>query len=90
LGEHRGIAIAALVGLAIWIFIWNKRIGFFGGGNFEINEAELGIGNQKLKIKPSYDDIQIAYKLWVELSTRKIGLPIDLEHDGLDVVSSLH
>jgi hypothetical protein len=25
--------------------------------------------------------MQIAYKIWVELSTRKIGLPIDLEDD---------
>ncbi len=26
-------------------------------------------------------DLQIAYQLWVELNTRKIGLPIDLEND---------
>ncbi|MEL4303357.1 hypothetical protein ACE02Z_17300 [Shewanella xiamenensis] len=58
---------------------------FWGGGlnfrSFEINEAEIGLGNQKLKLKPNLVDKQIAYKIWVELSTRKIGLPIDLEHD---------
>lgn len=48
---------------------------------FEIDEATIGIGNQTVKIKPNDQDIQIAYQLWVELSTRKIGLPIDKEHD---------
>jgi hypothetical protein len=48
---------------------------------FEIDEAELGIGNQKIIIKPNYNDLQIAYKLWIELSTRKLGLPIDINND---------
>jgi hypothetical protein len=48
---------------------------------YEIDEAVIGIGAQKVKIKPNYQDMQIAYKLWVELSTRKIGLEINLEND---------
>ena len=47
----------------------------------EIDEAVIGIGDQKVKIKPNYRDMQIAYKLWIELSTRKIGLEIDLDND---------
>lgn len=50
---------------------------------FEIDEAELGIGDQKILLRPNTTDLQIAYKIWVELSTRKIGLPIDLDHDVL-------
>jgi len=50
---------------------------------FEIDEAELGVGNQKIKIKPNYEDMQIAYKLWIEISTRKIGVPIDFKNDVL-------
>jgi hypothetical protein len=50
---------------------------------YEIDEAVIGIGNQKVKIKPNYQDMQIAYKLWVELSTRKIGLEIDLDNDEI-------
>lgn len=68
----------------IAIILWLIYIKFFKhikGGTFEIDEAEIGIGNQKIKIKPNYEDMQIAYKLWVELSTRKIGLPIDFEND---------
>ncbi len=48
---------------------------------YEIDEAVIGIGDQKVKIKPNYQDMQIAYNLWVELSTRKIGLEIDLDND---------
>lgn len=48
---------------------------------YEIDEAVIGIGNQKVKIKPNYQDMQIAYKLWVELGTRKIGLKIDVDND---------
>ena len=53
---------------------------------FEIDQAEFGLGDQKITIKPNTTDLQIAYKIWVELSTRKIGLPIDLEHDVLTEV----
>jgi len=48
---------------------------------FEIDEAEIGIGNHKVKIKPHDEDLQIAYQIWVELSTRKIGIEIDEEND---------
>lgn len=54
---------------------------------FEIDEAQFGVGNQKFKIRPNDVDRQIAYKIWVELSTRKIGLKIDLEND---VISELY
>lgn len=48
---------------------------------FEINEAEFGLGDQKIKLTPNLVDQQIAYKVWVELSTRKIGIPIDTDND---------
>lgn len=49
--------------------------------NIEIDSAEIGIQGQKIKIKPNYTNVDIAYKIWVELSTRKIGLEIDFEKD---------
>jgi len=69
-----------LIGLIIlWggIKIWRR--GF--GKDIEINEAELGIGSAKITFRPNYDDAQIAYKLLIELSTRKLGLPIQPEQD---------
>jgi hypothetical protein len=49
--------------------------------SYEIDEAAIGIGSNRVTIKPNTEDMQIAYKLWVELSTRKIGLEIDLNND---------
>lgn len=48
---------------------------------FEISQAQLGIGTNNITLITNQDDRKIAYKLWIELSTRKIGLPIDLNED---------
>jgi hypothetical protein len=73
------IIIIVVIGFwALWKFSKNGRA---SSKDYEINEASIGIGSQTIKIKPNYEDMQIAYKLWVELSTRKIGLPIDFEND---------
>ncbi|MCG8668929.1 MAG: hypothetical protein MI867_05915 [Pseudomonadales bacterium] len=80
-----GLVVFGLVALLLIIFgiraLFSK-----GFGQFEIDEAEFGLGNQKIKVKPNVIDKQIAYKIWVELSTRKIGLPIDLENDVISEV----
>lgn len=66
--------------LLVWLFqIFKNRLYKFK--NVEIDSAEIGIKGQKIKIKPNHTNIEIAYKIWVELNTRKIGLPIDFEHD---------
>ena len=64
----------------IIVYILYKKMKV-NSSNIEISEASLGIGNNIIKFKPNYTDLQIAHKLWVELSTRKIGLKIDLEND---------
>lgn len=72
------IVIVAIV-LAIWLGLrWFAARQL---GDFEIDSAELGFGDQKISFKPNDTDRQIAYSIWVELSTRKIGLPIDIEDD---------
>lgn len=50
-------------------------------------EVELG-GIGKVTLRPSYDDIQIAHKAWVELVTRKAALPFEEEHDVVAEVYS--
>lgn len=69
-----------LLGLIVW-FVYLRFHRQVLSKDYEIDEAELGIGSAKVKIKPNYEDLQVAYKFLVELSTRKIGLPIDIEHD---------
>ena len=77
-----GAVLALLVIGAIcvrWFFWWRSP-------NFEIDTAEMGIGPHTISFKPNLRDQEIAYKIWVELSTRKIGLPIDLDHDVISEV----
>lgn len=57
----------------------------------EFDAAEIGVGNGKVTLKPNYTDRQVAYQVWVELSTRKIGLPIDLDDDVIsEIYDSWH
>lgn len=49
--------------------------------SWDVVEAEIPWAGGKIKIKPDYQDIQVAHKAWVELATRKAGLPFDEEHD---------
>lgn len=72
---------AALVVVVLLGMFFRWRLGGFSLSRFEIDQAELGIGDTKLSFRPNLTDRQVAYAIWVELSTRKIGLPIDLEHD---------
>jgi hypothetical protein len=71
----------ALIFVLIGIFAYGKYINGWQLKSFDIDEAEFGIGNQKVKLKPNLLDRQIAYQVWIELSTRKIGLEIDLNDD---------
>lgn len=75
-----GIIVWCMLGL-VFAFVVARVINIFNLKNFEIDEAEFGLGNQKIKLKPNSTDMQIAYKIWVELSTRKIGLPVDFKND---------
>lgn len=84
------IAVVVIVSVVIAYFVlrwlWLGR-----GSRFEIDAAEMGIGSHKISFKPNLRDQEIAYKIWVELSTRKIGLPINLEHDVIsEVYDSWH
>lgn len=82
-----GVVLLILLLLFIWQGIRHRNL----FQKFEIDQAEVGIGTNKLKLLINETDRQIAYKIWVELSTRKIGLPIDLEHDVIsEVYDSWH
>jgi hypothetical protein len=74
--------ILTLVFLSIFVYLYYYfKTGLLFNKSLEINGAEIGMRDQKIQLKPNYDDAQIAFKLWVELSTRKIGLQIDYEND---------
>jgi hypothetical protein len=73
------LVLIILLVIIYFIYRWIKNESF--GSDFEIDKAEVGIGSGKISFKPNKDDQQIAYAIWIELSTRKIGVPIDLKHD---------
>ncbi len=82
--------LVVLMFFAVAVILLIRRNQLFGKTSyFEINEAEIGIGSGKVKLKANLDDLQIGYKFWTELTTRKIGLPIDEKHDVIvDVYNS--
>ena len=79
------IGLAFLVGFALLILAAILLGRFLKVQNWltdlTLDQAEIGIGSSKVTIRPNHLDKQIAYNIWVELSTRKIGLEIDLEND---------
>jgi hypothetical protein len=75
-----------ILGIFVIFLVVKLTLSKVGIADYEIDEAELGIGDQKIKLRPNIVDKQIAYKIWVELSTRKIGLPIELENDVISEV----
>jgi hypothetical protein len=81
------LGIGAAVVIGPLAFKWVRNVLF--REEFEIDEVEIGIGSNKVKIKPNHEDLQMAYRLWVELKTRKLGLPFDEENDVIaDVYDS--
>ena len=77
------IKVIWIVSIVIALLLVARTFGPWKGNwkRLEIDQAQLGLGNQKLILRPNETDRQIAYQIWIELSTRKIGLPMDLEHD---------
>lgn len=73
------IALMIIATLGVLYFRRNQVVG--KTSYLEVNEAEIGIGNNKIKLKANLEDMQIGFKFWTELSTRKLGLPLDEEHD---------
>lgn len=47
----------------------------------EIDQVLIGTANNKCVLRYNYKDKEIAYKLWVELNTRKVGLDFEKDND---------
>jgi hypothetical protein len=79
------LLLAVLVFVIVW-FLYSKYFKQLFSRIFEIDEVEIGIGSHKIKIRPNYEDLQIVYNLWLEMSTRKLGLEIDLDNDVINEI----
>lgn len=65
----------------------NKCIRKVNEKNIDIDEITLGIGQSCVTLKYNRKDREIAYKLWVELSTRSIGVEFD---EANDVITEIY
>jgi hypothetical protein len=72
--------IVAVIFLAIRVYAKHKLV------DWELDGAEMGLGDQKFYFKPNNTDRQIAYSIWVELSTRKIGLLVVPDDDVISEI----
>ncbi len=76
-----------IVGIILVVLLLLVFAALFRGGiisklsKYELDAAEFGMRGQKIVLRPNDTDKQIAYKIWVELSTRKIGLEIEPDDD---------
>ncbi|OWY08405.1 hypothetical protein B6V74_14795 [Thioclava sp. F42-5] len=78
---------AVIIGIVLVLMIVVvRRMAHRRMSDFEIDSAEMGFGDAKFTFKPNDTDRQIAYSIWVELSTRKVGLPIDPDDDVISEI----
>ena len=78
------LIVVAILAFLIWFGF--KYVAVSRLNDFEIDGAEMGFGDHTISFKPNDTDRQIAYSIWVELSTRKVGLPIEIEDDVISEV----
>lgn len=71
--------VIVLVSVIFIIVYISKK--FLGKKSIDMNEITLGLGDSNVKLIYNKKDQEIAYKLWVELSTRKIGLLFNQDYD---------
>jgi hypothetical protein len=76
-----GPAILAIIGFAVIALLLYRR--YRKKTSWRAVEAEFPFGIGKVRLQPNHDDIQIAHKAWVELATRKAGLPLDEDNDTI-------
>lgn len=73
--------IITLIIIGFILYIIKKSTKKLGYHYIDVDAVTLGIGKNNIKLKYNKKDQEIAYKLWVELNTRKIGLPYDEKND---------
>lgn len=84
--NYFSIIILALIIYCIALVVKRLR-NVFNDHSIEINEINLGIGsNSSIKLVYNTKEKDIAYKLWVEMSTRKIGLEFEEDDDVITEV----
>ncbi len=73
-----GLVVLGLVSWTVYPYWFQRR----RPPSWSVVEAEVQLGGiGTVKIRPSYEDIQVAHQAWIELVTRKVALPFEEPDD---------
>ena len=76
-----------LLGVASIFFLRKRR----KKAKYKQGKITLKFGNMTQEIYPSHEAVNIAYKAWIEIATRKVGIAFDDNHDVIsEVYDSWH
>ena len=84
-----------VIKVSVWVWVALGLIIFVllllrlrrSGKPYQIVQLEIHLGNiGAVQLKPNWEDIQIAHKIWAELVTRKAAIPIDPDDDVISEV----
>lgn len=78
------IVFTLITTFLLWCIRWLCKKSILKSFRFE--EATIGIGDSSITIKYDERVKEIAYKIWVELTTRKIGINFDEDYDVISEV----
>jgi len=84
------IVLGAVVVVACFLgFLWIRRMKRHTP-KWDTTAVTLKFGDLvEVQIQPNHETVRIAFQAWVEIRTRKVGLPFDEEHDVIaDVYES--
>ena len=71
--------LIVLIGISVAVWAIGFRLKRYKLVKLNISLGKIG----KAEFAPNIEDIQIAHKIWTELVTRKVALPLEPEHDVL-------
>lgn len=85
------LALIVLILIArIIVCVYRRLIGKQKHRTITLDGIEFGISNFKCQFKRTHDIQEIAYKLWIELTTRKIAIPVEENDVIVEVYNSWH
>ena len=76
------IALITIVGFVIFFAFQKVK-----STNYEVDGADIGLNGPCIHICGKKTVRQVAYKIWVEINTRVIGVKIDLNYD---IIRAIH
>ena len=76
------LALLAIIALVVFL-IKRKKLKKYG---FDIDECAIGLDGSSIHLICNNEHRQIAYKVWVDINTRTLGVKINLDEDIIRVI----